>query len=275
VTFRNKDGKDGIEAGNIMTELALKGRVAVVTGVSRRVGIGFAIAQRLASLGAEVFIHSFTPYDAMQPWGADPDGVAALIEALQEHGTRIAHAAGDFLDPAVPGKIMDAAVAAFGHIDILVVNHTYSIMGALEELDATEIDRHLQINVRGALLLVQAFAAQHRRPTGGRVVLLTSGQHLHPMPGELAYIASKGALHQLTISLSAHLILRGITVNTVNPGATDTGYANAELYEYIRSLNPQGRWGEPEDVARLIGWLATDDGRWMTGQVLNSTGGGV
>jgi 3-oxoacyl-[acyl-carrier protein] reductase len=258
-----------------MTESALKGRVAVVTGVSRRKGIGFAIAQRLAQLGADVFIHSFTPYDAGQPWGADPDGVIGLMEILRENGTRIAHAEGDFLDAAVPSKIIDAAVAAFGHIDILVVNHTYSTMGALEELDATEIDRHLQINVRGTLLLVQAFAAQHRSPTGGRVVLLTSGQHLHPMPGELSYIASKGALHQLTMSLSAHLISRGITVNTVNPGATDTGYADAELYEAIRSINPQGRWGEPEDAARLIGWLATDEGRWITGQVLNSTGGGV
>jgi 3-oxoacyl-[acyl-carrier protein] reductase len=258
-----------------MTELPLQGRVALVTGVSRRKGIGFGIAQRLAALGADVFIHSFMPYDASQPWGADADGVAGLIGTLREHRTRIAHAEGDFSDPAVPDRVMDAAIAAFGHIDILVVNHTYSTMGALEDLDAAEIDRHLQINIRGTLLLVKAFGAQHRSPRGGRVILLTSGQHLHPMPGELAYIASKGAIHQLTMSLSAHLITRGITVNTVNPGATDTGYADAQLYEYIKSLNPQGRWGEPEDVARLIGWLATDDGQWMTGQVLNSTGGGV
>jgi 3-oxoacyl-[acyl-carrier protein] reductase len=95
------------------------------------------------------------------------------------------------------------------------------------------------------------------------------------MPNELAYIASKGALNQLTLSLSADLIRRGITVNTVNPGATDTGWASGELYESIRDLNPQGRWGQPEDAARLIGWLATDEAQWITGQVLNSTGGGV
>lgn len=257
-----------------MPEAVLKGRVALVTGVSRRKGIGFAIAQRLAILGADVFIHSFSPYDADRSWGADADGISALITTLQEQGTRIAHAQGNFIDPAVPHQIMDTAVKALGHIDILVANHTYSTLENLEELTAAEIDTHLQINVRGTLLLVQAFAAQHQKSSGGRVVLLTSGQHLNPMPSELAYVASKGAVHQLTLSLSAHLMPRGITVNTVNPGATDTGWADEKLSEFIRAANPQGRWGKPEDAARLIGWLATDDAQWITGQTLNSTGGG-
>ncbi len=258
----------------IMPEPVLKGRVALVTGVSRRKGIGFAIADRLASMGADVFIHSFSPYDADRDWGADPDGIPALITELQAHGTRIAHAEGNFLDPLVPQQLMGAAVSEFKHIDILVANHTYSTLGNLEELTATQIDTHFQVNVRGTLLLTQSFAKQHHKSTGGRVVLLTSGQHLTPMPTELAYVASKGAIHQLTMSLSAHLISRKITVNTVNPGATDTGWADGELYEFIRAANPQGRWGEPEDAARLIGWLATDDAQWMTGQILNSNGGG-
>jgi 3-oxoacyl-[acyl-carrier protein] reductase len=197
-----------------------------------------------------------------------------LITELQTHGTQIAHAEGNFLDPATPHQIMAAAVQTFGHVDILVANHTYSTLGNLEELTAVDIDTHFQVNVRGTLLLTQAFANQHHKRAGGRVVLLTSGQHLTPMPTELAYVASKGAIHQLTMSLSAHLIPRGITVNTVNPGATDTGWADGELYEFIRAANPQGRWGEPEDAARLIGWLATDDAQWMTGQILNSNGGG-
>jgi 3-oxoacyl-[acyl-carrier protein] reductase len=257
-----------------MPEAVLKGRVALVTGVSRRKGIGFAISQRLAAMGADVFIHSFSPYDAEQEWGADPDGVAALVTELQTNGTRIAHGNGNFIDSAVPHQIMATAVQTFGHIDILVANHTYSTLGNLEELTAADIDTHCQINVRGTLLLTQAFANQHHKSTGGRVILLTSGQHLTPMPTELAYVASKGAVHQLTLSLSAHLIPRGITVNTVNPGATDTGWADGELYEFIRAANPQGRWGEPADAARLIGWLATDDAQWMTGQILNSNGGG-
>jgi 3-oxoacyl-[acyl-carrier protein] reductase len=258
-----------------LTEAVLAGRVALVTGVSRRKGLGFAIAQQLAIMGADVFIHSYSPYDADREWGADLDGSSALLAELRSHGTKIAQAEGNFLDREVPQQIVNAAVQAFGHIDILVANHTYSTMGNLEELTAADIDTHLQVNVRGTLLLIQAFAAQYTAPTGGRVILMSSGQHLHPMPAELAYIASKGALQPIMTSLSAHLIPRGITVNTINPGATDTGWANGELYESIRALNPQRRWGEPEDAARLIGWLVTDDARWITGQVINSTGGGV
>jgi 3-oxoacyl-[acyl-carrier protein] reductase len=258
-----------------MSDLVLQNRVALVTGVSRRKGIGFAIAQQLAKLGADVFIHSFCPYDAEQTWGSDAEGMPALIEELQKYGTQISHAEGDFSDPSVPTQLMTTAVQTFGHVDILVANHTYSTMGSLAELTAAQIDRHLHINVRGTLLLTQAFAAQHYKSAGGRVILLTSGQHLNPMPAELAYVASKGALQQLTLSLSAQLIPRGITVNTVNPGATDTAWANAEVDEFIRGANPQGRWGQPEDAARLIGWLATEDAQWITGQTINSNGGGL
>lgn len=257
-----------------MRQRPLEGRVALVTGCSRRIGIGFAIARRLASLGADLLIHSYTPFDAQQPWGADPDGVEALLDQLRVHAGRIEHLEADLSDLEAPGRVVTAAMRAFGHLDILVANHAYSTMGALEELTAQEIDRHFQINVRATLLLIQAFAAQHDGRPGGRVVLMTSGQHLGPMPGELAYIASKGALHQLTLSLSAHLVPRGITVNTVNPGATDTGYATPELYDAVLALEPQGRWGQPDDAARLIAWLATDDAQWITGQVINSTGGG-
>ena len=105
------------------------------------------------------------------------------------------------------------------------------------------------------------------------MVLLTSGQHLGPMGREVAYAASKGALHQITATLSDLLIERGITVNTVNPGPTDTGWADPDLHERERSRFPLGRWGQPGDAARLIAWLATDDAGWVTGQVINSEGG--
>jgi 3-oxoacyl-[acyl-carrier protein] reductase len=254
--------------------LPLSGRVALVTGCSRKRGIGFATAQHLAEMGADLFLHAFTSYDASQPWGADPGGIQSIVDELRLLGRRVEHLEVDFLNPEAPLQVVRAAVQIFRHVDILVVNHAYSTNGWLEELTAEHIDMHLLVNVRASLLLVKAFAIQHDGRPGGRVVLLTSGQHLGPMPGELAYIASKGALHQLTQSLSAHLVRRGITVNTVNPGATDTGWAPPELYEEVLKANPQGRWGQPEDAARLIAWLVTDEARWITGQVINSNGGG-
>jgi 3-oxoacyl-[acyl-carrier protein] reductase len=248
----------------------LAGRGALVTGVSRRAGIGYAVVRRLRELGADVFVQGFVAHDAGQPWGADPAGVAALADELGA----VAHVECDFADPAAPAGCVSAAVAALGHVDVLVANHAMSCDQDLEQLQAGAIDATLAVNVRATLLLVQAFAAHHydARP-GGRVILFTSGQHLEPMARELPYAASKGALHGVTASLAAHLAPRGILVNALNPGPTDTGWATPELTRHEFRRLPLGRWGGPEDAARLVGWLATDDAAWVTGQVLTSDGG--
>jgi 3-oxoacyl-[acyl-carrier protein] reductase len=254
-------------------EATLRGRVALVTGVSRRKGIGFAIARRLASMGADLFLHSFAPYDRAQPWGEDLGGISAILDELRQHGSRVEHLEADLFSASAPSEITSAAVACFGHVDILILNHAYSTSQAFEDLTADEIDRHLLVNVRGSLLLVQEFARQHDGRPGGRVVLLTSGQHLGPMTGEIAYAASKGALHQITASLSDLLVARGITVNAVNPGPTDTGYADPEAHAQVLRQMPLSRWGQPDDAARLVAWLVADEGQWVTGQVINSEGG--
>jgi 3-oxoacyl-[acyl-carrier protein] reductase len=254
----------------------LRGRVALVTGVSRREGIGFAVARRLAARGAELLVQGFAPYDRAMPWGADADQAGLLSELRRVpsgRGTRVEHVEADFADPEAPGRVVGAAVAAFGHVDVLVANHTYSTRQPFLGLEADEIDRHLAVVVRGTLLLVRDFARQHDGRPGGRVVMLTSGQHLGPMGGEVAYAAAKGALHQVTWTLSDLLIDRGITVNTVNPGPTDSGWAAPEEHERARRHFPLGRWGQPGDAARLIGWLCTDEAQWVTGQVIDSEGG--
>ena len=165
-----------------------------------------------------------------------------------------------------------AAVEALGPLDILVVNHARSGDGRLDELTAAQLDAFLHENVRASLLLVREFAARHDDAReGGRVVLMTSGQHLAPMGTEVAYAVSKGALQQATLTLADELADRRITVNAVNPGPTDTGYGLAERDAAGRM--PFGRWGEPDDTARLIAWICSDDGCWITGQIINSEGG--
>jgi 3-oxoacyl-[acyl-carrier protein] reductase len=259
----------------------LAGRVALVTGVSRRVGIGLAVARRLAGLGADLFVTSWTAHDREQPWGADPGGIEAVLAELRAGPTaapapavgRVEHLEADFLDPEAPDQVMAAAVEAFGHVDVLVCNHARSSGGGLGQLTAAELDASFAVNTRAVLLLVQAFAARHAGRPGGRVVLFTSGQQLGPMPGELAYATSKAALAGITASLADTLADQGITVNTVNPGPTDTDYVDQATRERVATRFPAGRWGAPDDAARLVAWLCTDDAAWVTGQVINSEGG--
>ncbi len=229
---------------------------ALVTGVSRRAGIGFAIARRLEDGGLRVFKQGWSAHDAAQPWGAD-SWVVSDIEA-------------DFADPDAPAHVVTAAREAIGPVDVLVVNHARSGHGRLAELTAEHVDSFLHENVRASLLLVKEFAAQFQGESG-RVVLLTSGAHLGPMAREVAYAVSKGALAIATATLAEELAERGITVNCVNPGPTDTGWGIGG--EDPTGRMPLGRWGEPDDAARLVAWLCSDDARWVTGQVIDSEGG--
>jgi 3-oxoacyl-[acyl-carrier protein] reductase len=248
-------------------------RVAVVTGAGRRIAIGAAIARRLVADGYAVLLQSWSPHDAEQPWGADVGGVEALVDELRAAGGRVEHVAADLASPDSPSTLIEAARSAFGHIDVLVANHARSSEQSLGDLTAAELDLTFAVNTRATLLLTQAFAAQHDGRPGGRVVWFTSGQHAGAMPGELPYIASKGALHQLTASVAVPLMSRGITLNCLDPGPTDTGWADEETREAVAARHPAGRWGTPEDVARVVAWLVSEEGGWMTGQILISDGG--
>ena len=293
--------------------LPLLGRGAIVTGVSRRRGIGFAVARRLAELGADLFVHHFSPHDAELPWGADDlEAVFAELRAAQHPGARFGELGADLAEAESADAVIRAAGDAIGTPRILVCNQARSGGdGSIFDMTAERLDGHWSVNARATLLLTRSFAEafasaegsreetarpQPSDPTApgvrqatawpsdefrtGRVFWMTSGQQDGPMPGEVAYAASKAALAGLTPTVASELLTRGILLNTINPGPVNTGYLDpettdrplADMQERLRTL-PFGRFGTPEDPARLIGWLATDEGRWVVGQVITSDGG--
>jgi 3-oxoacyl-[acyl-carrier protein] reductase len=245
---------------------------ALVTGVSRRIGIAFTVARRLASDGMTVLATGWTPHDAEQSWGVDGLDHEAFTAALNEGMTnKISYRQDDLADPAVPHRLVDEAVEQLGGLDVLVATHARSSLQDLTAMTAAELDLCWAVNVRASMLLTQRMA-HHYEGDRGRVVLFTSGQHQGPMPGELPYAVTKGALQQITASL-AHELAPWITVNCVNPGPVDTGYADDELREFVAKRMPSGRWGRPEDTAEVVSWLVSEAGGWMTGQTINSDGG--
>jgi 3-oxoacyl-[acyl-carrier protein] reductase len=175
----------------------------------------------------------------------------------------------DLGDAHAPARVLDAAVAAVGPLAALVNAHAQSELGGLIETTAEQIDRHLAVNARGTALLMAEFV---RRFQGGhgRIVNFTSGL---PLAGEIAYAASKGAIEWITVSAAVELAPRGITVNAIDPGPTDTGWMTAELAERLAAETPFGRVGRPEDAAELVSFLVSPDAGWITGQVLHSDGG--
>ncbi len=255
--------------------LPLSDKSVVVTGVSRRAGIGYATACRLAAYGASVFCHHFSPHDREQSWGGDDlhdvlDGVRAHLVG----DARVADIHADFTDPAAPEQVIAAAAEEFGDLQALICNQALSGSdGALGELSATDLDRHWAIDARASILLAQAFTIRHKTGTPGSIVFMTSGQGLGPMPGEVAYAAAKAAIAGVTTTIADQLADRGIRVNTINPGPVDTGYMDDETCRMVEPMFPFGRFGRPDDPARLIAWLVTEEASWITGQTINTEGG--
>ena len=249
------------------------GKVALITGVSRKLGIGAAIAHTLARAGATIFTTYYSPFDAAMPWGSAEREPQAILAELRAHGIAAAGIEANLADPSAPEQVVAAANQAFGHIDILINNAAYYQAASLDTLTAALLDQHYAVNVRGTLLLCRAFAEQHDGRAGGRIVNLISGQSLTPMPAELPYVMTKAAIEGLTLTLSTALAGKHITVNAVDPGATDSGWISDQLRAELLRQAPFGRVGIPDDAARLIGFLVSDAGQWITGQVIRSRGG--
>ena len=250
----------------------LFGKIALVTGASRRQGIGAAICRALAAQHVHIAFTHWQPFYRVQSYGADEDGPSALAQELEAFGVQVVAIEANLAEPTCPERVLQQTIDAVGYPHILVNNAAHATHASYEQLDATTLDEHYAVNIRGMALLSVAFARRWPQQTDGRIINLSSGQSLGPMPGELAYVATKGAVEAFTRTLAAEVAERGITVNAIDPGGTDTGWMSESLKADIQGAMRMGRVGQPEDAARLIVFLASAACSWITGQIIHSGG---
>ncbi|MEU4009174.1 SDR family NAD(P)-dependent oxidoreductase [Streptomyces pseudogriseolus] len=242
----------------------LEDATAVVTGGSR--GIGRAIVERLCRDGASVV---FT-------YVKDEGAAEAVVRAVEADGGTVKAMRVDLGEEGAPERLMEAAEEHLGGLSILVNNAATSFTPTpLASTDVEVFDAVMAVNTRPVFLTMR-YAARRMRD-GGRIVNISTLNTVRPAPGIAPYAASKGAVEQLTAVAARELGPRGITVNTVSPGATDTELLRttnpSQALDAVAGMTPLGRLGQPADVADVVAFLAGPDGRWITGQNLRATGG--
>ncbi|MDH6262938.1 glucose 1-dehydrogenase [Bradyrhizobium sp. BR13661] len=243
----------------------LNGKVAIVTGASK--GIGAAVAKTLAARGAAVVVN----------YASSKAGAEAVVKSITASDGKAIAVQGDVSKAAEAKALVDAAIAAYGRLDILVNNSGVYEFGPLESVTELQFHKMFDVNVLGLLLVTQA-AAPHLRE-GGSVINIGSGVTAITPPQTAVYTASKGAVDAITGVLANELGPRKIRVNTVSPSLTETegtqsaGMLASEFEAGIVAQTPLGRLGQPQDIADVVAFVASDDARWVTGDKISAGGG--
>ncbi|MER9229951.1 glucose 1-dehydrogenase [Mesorhizobium sp. M0437] len=244
----------------------LNGKVAIVTGASK--GIGAAIAKSLATAGAAVVVN----------YASSREGADRVVAEIDDRGGRAVAVQGDVSQAADVRRLFEAAKLEFGGLDILVNNAGVFAFEPLEAVTEAEFHREFDINVLGIILTTQA-AVKHFGAGGGSIINISSVASRNPQPNSLVYAATKGAVDTITLSMSRELGARNIRVNAIAPGGIDTeglariGIVGSEFENQIIAMTPLGRFGLPDDVARVAVFLASDEASWLTGERITASGG--
>jgi len=243
----------------------LTGKTALVTGASR--GIGKYTAERLAKDGARVAVH----------YGKNEEAALDTVKVIQSQGGSAFTIQADLSQPHAADLLFKAFDEKAESLDILVNNAGEVVYGRINEIREEDFERLFSVNVKAPLFIIQQ--ALHRMSNGGRIINLSSAAAYMASPMATMYAATKGAISTLTRTLAWDLGDRGITVNAVAPGFTNTDMSSwfevPGMKEWAASQNTYGRVGEADDIGDIIAFLASDDSRWVNGQIIDATGGGL
>lgn len=244
----------------------LKNKVAIVTGASK--GIGAGIAKAYGTEGASVVVN----------YSGDKTGAEKVVEEIIAHGGKAIAVQGNVAHAADVKRLFAEAKNAFGKLDVLVNNAGVFKFDPLEAVTEDEFHRQFNINVLGTILATQE-AIRHFNGDGGSVINVGSLISDNPMANSVVYSATKGAVDTIAVSLSKELGSRKIRVNTIAPGGVETegtvsvGIIGSELEKMMIGGTPLGRLGQPDDIAKVAVFLASDDSAWVNGEKINVTGG--
>lgn len=243
----------------------LSGKVAIVTGASK--GIGAAIAKSLAAAGASVVVN----------YASSKEGADKVVAEITQAGGKAVAIKGDVSKAAEAKGIVDAAISHYGRLDVLVNNSGVYAFSPIEEITEEEFHRQFNINVLGLLLTTQA-ASKHLGE-GSSIINIGSVVSRITPPGSAIYTGTKGAVDAITGVLSRELGPRKIRVNALNPGMVETegthsaGFIGSDFETGTVAQTPLGRLGQPDDIASIAVFLASDDSAWLTGEQLLAGGG--